>query len=73
MKCATVLPAYGRDYNNQKTLKADWKGGKDFKLCYLTHDVYFSIRDVAGLIADGFTHLQFRYKQKTQIMMLKLA
>lgn len=26
----TVVPAYGRDYRNQKEAKADWESGKDF-------------------------------------------
>lgn len=25
-----VVPAYGRDYANQKDARADWEGGKDF-------------------------------------------
>ncbi len=26
----TLTPAYGRDYNNAKAVKADWNAGKDF-------------------------------------------
>jgi len=26
----TVVPAYGRDYKNQKEVLLDWNGGKDF-------------------------------------------
>lgn len=25
-----VVPAYGRDYTNQKSARADWEAGKDF-------------------------------------------
>lgn len=27
-----VIPAYGRDYKNQKDAQADWKAGKDFQI-----------------------------------------
>ena len=30
MNYIEVLPAYGRDYKNQKDLQADWDAGKDF-------------------------------------------
>ena len=26
-----VIPAYGRDYKNQKDARADWHAGKDFR------------------------------------------
>lgn len=26
-----VVPAYGRDYKNQKDVKVDWAAGKDFR------------------------------------------
>ena len=29
---ATLTPAYGRDYKNQKSVLSDWKNGKDFIL-----------------------------------------
>lgn len=25
-----VVPAYGRDYKNQREVRADWEAGKDF-------------------------------------------
>jgi len=73
MKMFTATPSYGRDYTNQKALKADWKAGKDFTFNHMGRSTQFSIRDVANLIADGFTQIQFRYKKQTQIMMLKLV
>lgn len=30
MSHITVIPAYGRDYKNQKDAQADWDAGKDF-------------------------------------------
>lgn len=30
MNYIEALPAYGRDYKNQKDLQADWDAGKDF-------------------------------------------
>lgn len=26
-----AIPAYGRDYKNQKDVRADWSAGKDFQ------------------------------------------
>lgn len=31
MSWLEVVPAYGRDYKNQKTVKEDWNANKDFK------------------------------------------
>lgn len=31
MSWIEVEPAYGRDYKNQKEVKADWAAGKDFR------------------------------------------
>ena len=31
MDWITVTPAYGRDYKNQKEVKADWDADKDFR------------------------------------------
>lgn len=31
MNWLEVIPAYGRDYNNQKEVQADWDAGKDFQ------------------------------------------
>jgi hypothetical protein len=31
MSWIEVAPAYGRDYKNQKEVKADWAAGKDFR------------------------------------------
>lgn len=30
MNYIEAVPAYGRDYTNQKAVKADWDAGKDF-------------------------------------------
>ena len=31
MEWIEVVPAYGRDYKNQKSVKADWDADKDFR------------------------------------------
>lgn len=31
MNWLEVIPAYGRDYKNQKEVQFDWDGGKDFQ------------------------------------------
>ena len=33
----TLIPAYGRDYKNQKTILADWNNNKDFIIQSITH------------------------------------
>lgn len=30
MSYIEVVPAYGRDYKNQRDVRADWNAGKDF-------------------------------------------
>jgi hypothetical protein len=37
MSHLTVIPAYGRDYNSAKTVKADWNDGKDFIIADMFH------------------------------------
>lgn len=43
-----VVPAYGRDYANQKAVKADWAAGKDFQVPYGPY-VNKQDADAAGL------------------------
>lgn len=43
----TVMPAYGRDYKNQKEVKADWDAGKDFQ--DTASRKYLSKRDMEGM------------------------
>jgi hypothetical protein len=31
MSWIEAVPAYGRDYKNQKDVRADWNSGKDFQ------------------------------------------
>jgi hypothetical protein len=33
----TLTPAYGRDYNTVKSVKADWQAGKDFIINQIGH------------------------------------
>lgn len=64
MPYITVMPAYGRDYKNQRTALADWKGGKDFietssrRAC--------SIRDI-----DANTRVIIRYDRLLKTMEVK--
>lgn len=31
MSWVEAIPAYGRDYKNQKSVREDWQAGKDFQ------------------------------------------
>lgn len=46
----TILPAYGRTYQNAEQALADWNDGKDFKILF---GPYLSIRDSERMIKDG--------------------
>jgi hypothetical protein len=56
-----VEPAYGRDYRNQKDLKADWNAGLDFRL---VGGPYINKEDAqrAGL------HVIARYAQQRKVV-----
>ena len=40
-----VVPAYGRDYTNQKSVQADWDAGKDFMVASFGASGYLNKQD----------------------------
>jgi hypothetical protein len=64
----TLIPAYGRDYKNQKSVRDDWNNNKDFIICDLfsPHDGrYANKEDLQG------QSVQIRYANKTKILVIK--
>ena len=57
-----LMPAYGRDYKNQKEVRADWVAGKDFVLS--TTGQYCSARDLKDLPGEVW----IRYAKLTKII-----
>ncbi len=43
-----LIPAYGKTYDSEAAIKADWEAGKDFKL--YGRGCYTSIRDLDALM-----------------------
>lgn len=60
IKSATLIGAYGQDYSTRAEALAAWDTGKDFEIHILGLSTYCSVRDVALLKQEGFTHLTFR-------------
>ena len=47
----TVIPAYGRDYQDASAVRKAWEAGKDFLISDIGnpwHGSYISVRDVDG-------------------------
>lgn len=57
-KTLLLLPAYGRRYLTLDQASADWVAGKDFKIF---EGPYCSIRDVALIREQGYTHVALAY------------
>lgn len=67
----TVIPAYGRDYKSQKEVKAAFAAGHDFMIQDMSHPndgAYINKSDAT----KGMT-LNIRYKQKTQVLPIKVS
>ena len=47
MTWVEAVPAYGRDYKNQRDVKADWNAGRDFQDGATGH--YFNKQDAESL------------------------
>ncbi len=63
----TLLPAYGRDYKNQKSLKSDWNNNKDFIIAETRQ--YINKQDAKNY---GLTDVIFRYSQKRKVMSMSI-
>lgn len=66
----TVVPAYGRDYKNQKDVKQAFKDGKDFIINDMSHpnDGAYVNKDDAP---KGCT-LNVRYAKLTKVLPIKI-
>ena len=59
MNTLHAVPAYGRVYNSNEELIADWLDGKDFKI---DGGSYFSIRDYEMLsVTLGYDDIEIRH------------
>lgn len=62
----TIIPAYGRDYNNSDDILKDFNAGKDFMISDISSKYngrYCSIRDFKK---DGIKEVTFRYSRLTK-------
>jgi hypothetical protein len=75
MHTLNVTGAHGKDYKSKKLLTDDWNAGKDFWTNGTPKVMqgYLSIRDVPAMKADGITHLEFRYNNNRDVLVLKLS
>jgi hypothetical protein len=44
-----LIPAYGRSYEAEETMRADWDAGQDFRVVGAAGFTYCSIRDIKEL------------------------
>ena len=67
-----LVPAYGRDYKNVKTLKQDFFDGKDFIISDVTHRYYGKPASIQELKADKYKHVQIRYSKLAKVAVFEL-
>jgi len=65
----TLVPAYGRDYQSAKAVKADWYAGKDFQIATIGPDDgrYMNKQD-----ARPGDVLNIRYCRLTRILVIRI-
>lgn len=68
--CATLTPAYGRDYKTKKEAIEAFEQGKDFVFNSYDRQCYCSKQD---LINDGIKSVQIRFKNNTQVALVKIV
>ena len=62
MSLITLLPAYGRTYENSREILSDWNNGKDF---YILRGAYCSKHDLKAIKRDlGADQIDFRWIDK---------
>jgi hypothetical protein len=69
----TLIPAYGRDYDNQKAAVADFNRGKDFKICDITSRWDGKPANKKDLQAAGVRFVQIRYNQRRSVCVVEVA
>lgn len=68
-----VIPAYGRDYKNQKDAQADWKDNKDFQISEAGSDPQARFGQYvtrAEAVAAGLSVI-IRYGNRQKVMQAK--
>lgn len=72
MSHLTLIPAYGRDYKNQKAVLADFIAGKDFEAVGIGNAGYINYQDVESIAKETDKHqtVNIRYQKQTKVMVL---
>ena len=74
MKTLILSPAYGVKANSAKGVLDLWHAGKDFSIRNVgIAGSYCSIYDLEKIKADGFTHVELRYKNDTMLHFMSIA
>ena len=68
----TLLPAYGRDYKSKKAAQADFDAGKDFIIADISSPWNGKPVNKVQLKEEGQNEVSIRYKQMTQIAVIKI-
>ena len=68
----TLIPAYGRDYQTEAEVLADWEAGKDFIIHTIGHafDGAAINKEDAESVGGAFN---IRYKQKTEVCVIEVT
>ena len=71
MAYLNLSPAYGRDYKNQKSIKADWQADKDFIIETFNHPYCGKPVNRSQLIDSGFRgSVEIRYRQMRKLVVI---
>lgn len=71
---ATLVPAYGRDYQSKASLMDAWQHDQDFYIVPAPTSPagYVNRQQLPQLKEAGITHLHFRYNKQRQVHVVKL-
>ena len=69
----TLTPAYGRDYKSAKAAVADFEADKDFIFNRFGDRYDGAYVNKAQLIEEGVKNVRIRYKNKTQVTLVKVV
>lgn len=67
----SCVPAYGRDYKSKKDLMKDWDNDKDFIIS--TSGQYVNKQEIQNLRLLGIKSLNIRFKNMTQVCVIKIS
>lgn len=70
MAFLTLVPSYGRDYKSKKEVQADWDANKDFTINDMSSPD--DGRQINKQDARKGDTLNIRYKQRTQVHVIKV-